>query len=134
MKKILSILLAVCFLLSVTAAVVSAQSSAKMQFSESKKAELIGYMTKYYSAKNVEIVFVDSGTGGLIINYYIAKAPAKTTLSNDVANILILAKSLAKESGIPNPDVSVCPMLMDETPLGIGNYYATSGTTNIDIT
>ena len=42
----------------------------------------------------------------------------------NLANIVILSESLAEESGISNPDVYICAMIMGGTPLGIGNYYS----------
>ncbi len=48
-------------------------------------------------------------------------------------NGTIISPSLANESGITNPDVSVCSMMMDGTPLGIGNYYSSTGKTDIDV-
>lgn len=108
-----------------------------VQFSESKKEELIGYMTEYYGAKEVSIIFIPpsnpSSYGLLTVDYYTDTAPTKTNLNNNIANIVILAESLAKESGITNPDVSVCAMMMDGTPLGIGNYYSSTGKTDIDV-
>ena len=34
-----------------------------MQFSESKKKELIGYITQYYGAKEVKVTFISSANG-----------------------------------------------------------------------
>lgn len=113
-------------------------SETTLQLSESKKEELIGYMTKYYGADEVSILFIaplDSSSNGLVmVDYYTDAMPTQTTLNNNMANIIILSRSLAKESGITtNPTVSVCAMTMDGTPLGIGNYYPSTDKTYIDV-
>jgi hypothetical protein len=110
---------------------------ATSQLSESKKEELIGYMTEHYGADEVSVLFISSSkpssSGLLTVDYYTDSTPTQTTLNNNLENIIILSKSLAEESGIPNPDVSVCAMMMDGTPLGIGNYYSSTGETYIDV-
>jgi len=112
-------------------------SETTKQFSENKKEELIGYMTEYYGAKEVSVIFIPasnpSSNGLLTVDYYIDPVPTKTDLNDNIANIVILAESLAKESGIDNPDVSVSAMTMDGTPLGVGNYYSSTGKTYIDV-
>lgn len=112
-------------------------SGTTSQFSESKKEELIGYITEYYGANEATVIFMppsDPSSNGLVtVDYYTEVIPAKTDLNGNIANIVILTESLAKESGIQNPDVSVCAMTMDGTPLGIGNYYSSTGKTDIDV-
>lgn len=49
-----------------------------------------------------------------------------------IENIVILSESLAEESGISDSNVSVCAMTMDGIPLGIGNYYSSTGKAIID--
>jgi hypothetical protein len=45
----------------------------------------------------------------------------------------MLSESLAEESGISNTNISVCAMTMDGTPLGVGNYYSSTGKAFIDV-
>jgi hypothetical protein len=108
-----------------------------LHFSDSKKKELVGYMTEVYNAKEAEVIFIPpsntSSNGLLSIDYYTDTTPTRTVLNNNIANIVILSESLAEESGISNPNVSVCAMTMDGIPLGIGNYYSSTGKAIIDV-
>lgn len=108
-----------------------------LHFSDSKKKELVGYMTEVYNAKEAEVIFIPpsntSSNGLLSIDYYTDTTPNRTVLNNDIANIVILSESLAEEYGISNPNVSVCAMTMDGIPLGIGNYYSSTGKAIIDV-
>lgn len=114
------------------------ESVTTMQFSESKKQELIGLVTEYYNADEVSVIYAppsDSSAYGLVmVDYYTDATPTQTTLYNDIVDIIIVSKSIAKESGITtDPVVSVCAMMMDGTPLGIGNYYPSTGQTDVDV-
>lgn len=108
-----------------------------LHFSDSKKEELVGYMRELYNAKEADVIFIPpsntSSNGLLSIDYYIDTTPTRTVLNNNIANIVILSESLAEESGISNPNVSVCAMTMDGIPLGIGNYYSSTGKAFIDV-
>ncbi|MGB9939333.1 hypothetical protein [Methanosarcina sp.] len=108
-----------------------------IHFSDNKKEELVRYMTELYHAKEAEVIFIPpsntSSNSLLSIDYYIDTTPTKTVLNNNIANIVILSESLAEESGISNPNVSVCAKMMDGTPLGIGNYYSSTGKAFIDV-
>lgn len=115
----------------------SDETKTTMQFSESKKEELIGYIKQYYGAKEVTVTFISpskqSSNGLLAVDYYTDSTLTKTELNDNIASIIILSKSLAGESGIENPDVSVSAMSMDSQPLGVGNYYSSTGTTDIHV-
>ena len=115
----------------------TSSSEIPLQFSDSKKEELIGYMTEHYGAKEVKVTFISpskpSSTGLLAVDYYIDTTPTKTDLNNNITNIVILSESLAEESGIQNPNISVCAMTIDGVPLGIGNYYSSTGKASIDV-
>lgn len=115
----------------------TSSSEIPLNFSDSKKEELIGYMTEHYGAKEVKVTFISpskpSSTGLLAVDYYIDSTSTKTDLNNNIANIVILSESLAEESGIPNPNISVCAMTIDGVPLGIGNYYSSTGKANINV-
>lgn len=108
-----------------------------LKLSDSKKEELVGYMTELYNATEAEVIFIPpsntSSNGLLSIDYYIDTTPTRTVLNNNIVNIVILSESLAEESGISNPSVSVHAMTMDGTPLGIGNYYSLTGKAFIDV-
>lgn len=112
-------------------------SETTLQFSDSKKEELGGYMTELYGAKEVKVIFIlplnTSSNGLLSIDYYTDTTSTKTILNNNIVNIVILSGSLAEESGISNPNVSVCVKTMDGIPLGIGNYYSSTGKAFIDV-
>lgn len=114
----------------------TSSSEIPLKFSDSKKEELIGYMTEHYGAKEVKVTFISSSkpssTGLLAVDYYIDSTPTKD-LNNNIANIVILSESLAEESGILNPNISVCAMTIDGTPLGIGNYYSSTGKASISV-
>lgn len=105
------------------------------QLSEIKKQELIGIMTEYYDAKEVRVVYIppsDSSSNGLLmVDYNTDTTPTQTKIYDDIVDILIVAKSIAAESGIENPDVSICAMTMDGTALGVGNYYASTEKTDV---
>lgn len=94
-------------------------------------------MTELYNAKESEVIFIPpsntSSNGMLLIDYYVDTTPTRIVLNNNIANVVILSESLAEESGIPNPNVSVCAKKMDGTPLGIGNYYSSTGKAFIDV-
>lgn len=94
-------------------------------------------MTELYNAKESEVIFIPpsntSSNGMLLIDYYVDTTPTRIVLNNNIANVVILSESLAEESGIPNPNVSVCAKTMDGTPLGIGNYYSSTGKAFIDV-
>lgn len=113
------------------------ESETILKFSDSKKEELVGYMTEYYNAKEAEVLFIPpsntSSNGLLLIDYYTDTTPTRTVLNNNIANVVILSESLAEESGIPTPNVSVRVMTMDGTPLGVGNYYSLTGKAFIDV-
>lgn len=108
-----------------------------LHFSDSKKKELVGYMTELYNSKEAEVIFIPpsntSSNGLLSIDYYTDTTPTRNVLNNNIANIVILSESLAEESGILNPNVSVCAMTIDGIPLGIGNYYSSTGKAIIDV-
>ncbi|OEU41047.1 hypothetical protein BGV40_17245 [Methanosarcina sp. Ant1] len=108
-------------------------SKTTMQFSESKEEQLIGYVKDYSGSDDVKVTFIPSEKGMLAVDYYLEVIPDQTKLNDDIASIIILSKSLAGESGIPNPDVSVCAMLKGGKPLGIGNYYSSTEKTDIDV-
>jgi hypothetical protein len=112
-------------------------SEMTLQFSDSKKEELVGYMTELYSAKEVKVLFIPpsnkSSNGLIAVDYYTDTTPTRTGLNNNLANIVILSESLAEEYGISNPNVSVCAMTMEGIPLGIGNYYSSTGKAMIDV-
>ena len=109
-------------------------SKTTLQFSESKQDELIKY-TKQYGAKDVEVAFAQgkNGNGFVSVIYIVDTIPEANTLNNNMATVLILSRQLAKESGIPNPDVNVIAMLEDGRGLGVGNYFASTGKTDIDV-
>lgn len=113
------------------------KSETILKFSDSKKDELVGYMTELYNAKEAEVVFIPpsntSSNGLLSIDYYIDTTPTRTVLNNNIVNVVMLSESLAEESGIPNPSVSIRVMTIDGTPLGIGNYYSLTGKAFIDV-
>lgn len=119
-------------------AIVSEESTTTVQISESKKQELIGLVTEYYGADEVSVIFIapseSSANGLLMVDYYTDATPTQTVLYDDIVNIIIISKSIAEESGITtNPAISVCAMMNDGTPLGIGNYYPTTGQTDVDV-
>jgi hypothetical protein len=93
-----------------------------MQFPDSKKEELMGYMTEHHGAKEVRVVFIppsnNSLNGLLAIDYYVDTTPTRTGLNDNIANIVTFSESLAEESGISNPNVSVCAMTMDGNSIG----------------
>lgn len=113
-------------------------SGTTMQLSESKKEELIGYVKEYSGSDEVKVSFIPSSNpssssdGLVMVDYYLDVSPTKNELDSDLASIVILSQSVAKESGITNADVSVAAMLKDGTPLGVGNYYSSTGKTDID--
>jgi hypothetical protein len=109
-------------------------SKTTLQFSESKQNELIKY-TKQYGAEDVEVAFAEgkNGNGFVSVSYIVDTIPKASTLQYNIATVLILSRQLAKESGIPNPDVNVIAMLEDGTGLGIGTYYSSTGKTDIDV-
>lgn len=113
------------------------KSETILKFSDSKKGELVGSMTELYNVKEAKIIFIPpsntSSNGLLSIDYYMDTTPTKTVLNNNIVNIVRLSESLAEESGIPNTNVSVCAMTMDGIPLGIGNYYSSTGKAFIDV-
>ena len=109
------------------------QSSTKMQFSESKKEELIGYVKQYSGSNEVTVTFIPSGNGMLLVDFFVNDVPNKMDLNNNIAYIIIFSRALAEESGIPNTDVSVCAALTNGRGLGIGNYYSSTGKTDIDV-
>ena len=113
------------------------ESETTLKFSDSKKEELVVHMTELYNVKEVEVIFIPSSNtssnGLLLIDYSTDTTPTRTLLNNNIANIVILSESLAEESGISNPNVSVCAKMMDGTPLGIGNYYSSTGKAFIDV-
>lgn len=113
-------------------------SDTTLQFSESKKEQLIGYVKEYSGSNEVEVLYIppsnpSSSDGLLQVDYYLDVTSSKDKLDSDLPNIVILSRQLAKESGIANPDVSVCAMLKDGTPLGVGNYYSSTGKTDISV-
>jgi hypothetical protein len=112
-------------------------SKTTLHFSDSKKEELVGYMTELYDAKEVKVNFISpsntSSNGLMYVDYYIDITPTRTDLNNNLANIVILSESLAEESGISNPNVSVCAMTMEGIPLGVRNYYSSTGKAFIDV-
>ena len=113
------------------------ESETILKFSDSKKEELAGYMTELYNAKEAEVLFIPpsntSSNGLLLIDYYTDTTPNRTVLNNNIANIVILSQSLAEESGISNPNVSVCAKTMGGISLGVGNYYSSTGKAFIDV-
>ena len=114
-------------------------SGSTMQLSEDKKNELTGIIKKYYGADEVEVLYIppndSSSTGGLIVTYYLDVAPSKSTLEDDLTGLVITSRQVAKESGITNdPSINIAAMLTDRTTsLGVGNYYAFTGKTDIFI-
>ena len=115
-------------------------SGTTIQLSESKKEELIGYVKEYSGSDKVKVSFISSSNpspssdGVVTVDYYLDVSPTKNDLDSDLASIVILSQSVAKESGITNADVSVVAMLKDGTSLGVGNYYSSTGKTDIDVT
>ena len=115
-------------------------SGTTIQLSESKKEELIGYVKEYSDSDEVKVSFISSSNpssssdGLVMVDYYLDVSPTKNDLDSDLASIVILSQSVAKESGITNADVSVVAMLKDGTSLGVGNYYSSTGKTDIDVT
>lgn len=57
-----------------------------LQFSDSKKEELAGYMTEFYDAKEAKVIFIppsNTSSNGLIaIDYYTAVTPTRTDIHN----------------------------------------------------
>ena len=113
------------------------ESEMTLQFSDSKKEELVGHMTELYGAKEVKVIFIppsNTSSNGLIaVDYCINVTPTRTDLNNNIANIVILSESLAEDYGISNSNVSVCAMTMDGVPLGVGNYNSSTGKAIIDV-
>jgi hypothetical protein len=112
-------------------------SGTTMQLSESKKVELIGYVKEYSGSDEVEVLYMSptesSPTGLMVISYYLDAAPSTNKLDSDLTNIVIVSRQIAEESGITNPSVNAVAMLRDGTGLGAGNYYASTGKTDIFI-
>ena len=111
-----------------------AVSKTALQFSDSKQNELIKY-AKQYGAKDVKVAFVQgkNGNGCVLVDYTVDTIPRADSLQGNIASIILISGQLAKESGVPDPDVNVIAMLEDGTGLGIGTYYASTGKTNIDV-
>ncbi|HWQ49307.1 MAG TPA: Ada metal-binding domain-containing protein [Methanosarcina sp.] len=114
-------------------------SGSTMQLSEAKKNELIGIVKEYSGSDEIEVMYIspkDSSSTGLVsVTYYLDFPPSKEKLESDLAAILILSQSIAKESGITNdPSVNAVAMLRDGTGLGTGNYYSSTGKTDIVVT
>jgi hypothetical protein len=114
------------------------EMSTTMQLSQTKKNDLIEIVKKYYGSDEVEVQYISptesSPTGVMYVTYYLDVAPPKSTLENDLSGIVVASKSIAEESGITNPNVNVVAMLTDKTtPLGVGNYYSSSGSTDINV-
>lgn len=111
----------------------STTSKTTMQLSKSKQQELIKLAEQYYGAKNVEVSFISNDNGLVVVTYSIDFVPSKEGLTEDISGILIIANSVAKESGIPNADANVVVETMDGTPLGTGTYYPLRETGKMDI-
>jgi len=115
----------------------TSMSGTTMQLSESKKAELIGYVKDYSGSDEVEVLYISpkdsSSTGTMMVTYYLDAAPSTDKLESDLTNIVIISRQIAEESGITNPEVNVAAMLGYETGLGTGNYYSSTGKTDIFI-
>lgn len=114
-------------------------SGSTMQLSEAKKNELSGIVKEYSGSDKIEVMYIspkDSSSTGLVsVTYYLDFTPSKDKLESDLAAILIFSQSIAKESGITNdPSVNVVAMLRDGTGLGTGNYYSSTGKTDIVVT
>jgi hypothetical protein len=70
----------------------------------------------------------DSSSTGLVsVTYYLDFTPSKDKLESDLAAILIFSQS-------NDPSVNVVAMLKDGTGLGTGNYYSSTGKTDIVVT
>lgn len=108
-----------------------------VEFSENNKQELASLMTENYGANEVSIAYIaskdPSSDGLLMADYYTDATPTKSELYDNIMSIITLAKETASESGIENPDVTVCAMMMDGTPLGAGTYYSSTGQTDVDV-
>lgn len=115
----------------------STMSKTTTQLSESKRNELIGYVKQYTGSTEITATFIPSNdgvrSGVMVVDFYLDEIPNATDLNNNIANIIILSKAMAKESGIQNPDVSVCAEYKTGRGLGIGNYDSSTGKTNIDV-
>lgn len=112
-------------------------SGTSMQLSESKKEELIEIVKEYSGSDEVEVLYISptesSPTGLMMVSYYLDFPPSKDKLEDDLTAIVIFSKQIAKESGITNTGVNAVAMLRDGTGLGAGNYYASTGETDIFI-
>jgi hypothetical protein len=110
-------------------------SGTTMQLSESKKEELTEIVKEYSGSDEVEILYLSptetSPTGLMMVSYYLDVPPSKDKLEGDLAAIVRSSKQIAEESGITNPSVNAVAMLRDGTGLGVGNYYASTGMTDI---
>jgi hypothetical protein len=114
-------------------------SGSTMQLSEAKENELSGIVKEYSGSDKIEVMYIspkDSSSTGLVsVTYYLDFPPSKDKLESDLAAILIFSQSIAKESGITNdPSVNAVAMLRDGTGLGTGNYYSSTGKTDIVVT
>ncbi|MDR3492459.1 MAG: hypothetical protein P4M12_10565, partial [Gammaproteobacteria bacterium] len=109
-------------------------STTTMQLSESKRNELIGYVEQYSGSKEVTVAFIPSENGGtFLVDFTLDSVPNSEDLNNDIADIIIASKAVAQESGIQNPDVSVCAKLESGRGLGLGSYYSSTDKTDIDV-
>lgn len=111
----------------------STTSKTTMRLSESKQNELIKLAEQYYDAKNVEVSFIPNKNGLVLVTYSIDSVPSKEKLSADISGILMIANSIARESGIPDANANVIVETMDGTPLGTGTYYPLRETGKMDI-
>jgi len=115
----------------------STTSKTTTQLSESKRNELIGYVKQYTGSTEITATFIPSNDGvrnGLmVVDFYLDEIPNATDLNNNIADIIILSKAMAKESGIQNVDVSVCAAYKTGRGLGLGSYDSSTGKTNIDV-
>lgn len=113
------------------------ESATKVQFSENKKQELIGYVKKYTGSDEVSVAFIPSNNGAnsgtMTVDFYLNNIPGATDLNNNIANIIIASKAMASESGISNVDVSVYAAYKTGKGLGLGSYYSSTDKTNIDV-
>jgi hypothetical protein len=111
----------------------STTSETTMQLSESKQKELIELVEQYYDAKNVEVSFISNKNGLVLVTYRINSVPSKEKLSADISGILMIANSIASESGIPDANANVVVETTDGTPIGTGTYYPLRETGKMDI-
>lgn len=110
-------------------------SGTKVQFPESKKEELIEFVKEYSGSDEVEVLYIppteSSSTGLMMVSYYFDFPPSKDKLEDDLNAIVLFSRQIAEKSGITNTGVNAVAMLRDGTGLGLGNYYASTGKTDI---